>query len=409
MKERINILYLDNTFTFGGAINSLGHLLKALKQDRYNPVLVTAQPEAFLKERFSGITYYALQLKLSWVHGRFYRKLITLPFFRRSPVIEVIHISRLLYWLVCVILPEAFTYYRIGKRHKADVVHLNNSLRSQLAGALAGRMLRVPCISHQRDFDQIDILTKIHTRLVDYHIAISTSIKEHIMAFGVPESKICIVPDAIDLDEFHDDTDIDYLLREFQHNGKTKSFGIFGRIVEWKGIREFVIAADQVLKRIPGAKAFIVGGPSDGSPKYENDVRELVYSLGRGDDIIFTGYRRDVPALMKMMDVVVHASTRPEPFGMVLVEAMAMGKPVVATRGGGPMDIVIDGQTGFLVDFNDPDAMADKIVEILRNSELAGMIGMNAKNRVVQMYCKERYARQLEDVYESLLNRRTSD
>jgi glycosyltransferase involved in cell wall biosynthesis len=88
-------------------------------------------------------------------------------------------------------------------------------------------------------------------------------------------------------------------------------------------------------------------------------------------NIVLTGYRRDVSALMQLMDVVVHASITPEPFGMVLIEAMAMNKPIVATKMGGPLDIVEDGQSGILVLPGDAGEMAGAIITLLTDKELA--------------------------------------
>ncbi len=103
------------------------------------------------------------------------------------------------------------------------------------------------------------------------------------------------------------------------------------------------------------------------------------------------------------MDVVVHASITPEPFGMVLIEAMAMQKPVVATKMGGPLDIMLDGQTGFLVASDNPPEMAEAVKRLLLDKNLASDMGRKGKSRVVDMFTKERYARQVEDVYLKLL------
>ncbi|MGI6388553.1 MAG: glycosyltransferase [Desulfomonilia bacterium] len=112
-------------------------------------------------------------------------------------------------------------------------------------------------------------------------------------------------------------------------------------------MKEFILAAAKVIEANPNARAFVVGSPSDGGEEYYNEVVELTKSLGIEGHVFFTGYRKDVPALMKLMDVIVHSSITPEPFGMVVIEGMAMGKPVVATRGGGPIDIVSGRRDGF--------------------------------------------------------------
>ena len=102
---------------------------------------------------------------------------------------------------------------------------------------------------------------------------------------------------------------------------------------------------------------------------------------------------------MKLMDVIVHSSITPEPFGMVVIEGMAMGKPVVATRGGGPIDIVIDGETGFLVKMGDSKEMAEKLITLLKDEKLSSEMGKKGRARVESIFSKERYARQAQRVY----------
>lgn len=398
----IKVLYIDNTFTFGGAINSLEYLLKALDKDKFLPILITGQPEKFLSNHFDDFIYYKVNFKLPWVHNKTYKKITSLSVFKNINLLKIINKIRFIYWLIFITFPESLKYYKIGKRHNVKFVHLNNIFGSQLAGILAAKLLRVPCVAHLRGFEGIHPITKLYARMIDHHIAISSAIKNNLFDLQVPENKISIVYDAIDLDKFKTDTPFHYLLKEFNIKADEKIFGIFGRIIEWKGIKEFVLAANMVIKKIPQAKAFIVGDISDGSEEYFKQVKKLIKNLNLVNDIILTGYRHDVPALMSLMDIVVHASIRPEPFGMVLTEAMAMKKPVVATKAGGPLDIVIDGTTGLLVPISDSKKMAGAIIKILKDPQLAKSMGLNGRIRAEKVFSKERYARQVEEIYRNL-------
>ena len=398
-KDNVPVLYLDNSYTFGGAINSLECLVRALDKNHYGPILVTGQPEDFLSEHFSDITYYHVDLKLQWVNNEFYTTLLSIPLFRNRLMLRTLNSLRGLYWIVFHDIPEALRYYLIGRRHQVRLVHLNNILGSQLSGILAARMLGVPCVAHLRDFEKSSLSTRIHARLIHHHIAISSSIRDNLLELGVPGEKISIIHDAIDLDEFNDAVDTGYLEKEFFVKPEHKLFGVFGRVIGWKGIKEFVLAAAKVIEANPNARAFVIGSPSDGGEEYFNEVVELTKSLGIERNIIFTGYRKDVPALMKLMDVIVHSSITPEPFGMVVIEGMAMERPVVATRGGGPIDIVADGETGFLVEMGESDEMAEKLLTLLKDEKLSSDMGRKGRARVELMFCKERYARQVEKVY----------
>ncbi len=402
-KYRTPVLYLDNTFTFGGAINSLLYLLRALVKSNFRPILVTAQPKAFLQDKFNFIEWYHIPLRLPWIHNQIYKKIVHFKPFRSGPPHVFISRIRFLYWAIFITLPEAFRYYIIGKKHKVRIVHLNNILGSQLAGILAAKFLGVPCVAHLRAFEEVSRATKYHAKLIDHHIAISEAIRQNILELDVPEAKITTIFDAIDLVDFNIAISCDYLKAEFNLTKTKSTFGIFGRIIDWKGIKEFVHAAALVIQSLPNNKALIVGDCSDGDNNYLTEVKELISQYGLEQDIILTGYRKDVPAIMGLMDVVVHASITPEPFGMVLIEGMAMGKPVVATKIGGPLDIVIDGQTGFLVKPSDVNEMAEAIHRLLCDKNLATVMGKNGKDRVATLFTKERYAIQVEEVYTNVL------
>ena len=394
------ILTLDNSYTFGGAINSLAHLLRALDKERFAPVLVTGQPPRWTERNFPGCTCYHFRPKLSWVDNRRYVRLAALAPFRLRWLRKGLNLARFGYWQAAVTLPEALRYYRLGRHHRVGLVHLNNILDSQLSGILAARLLGVPCIAHLRDFVEVHPLTRLYARHIDHHVAISGAIRDNLLALGVPEEKISVVHDAVDLERFTPDIDCSAQSREFGLRPDQPRFGIFGRVVEWKGIREFLLAARQVLAGMPSARAFVVGGASDGSHDFYRAMESLARELGIAGQVVFTGGREDIPALMRLMDVVVHASTRPEPFGMVVIEAMAMARPVVASGAGGPLDIVLDGTTGLLVEPGDAPALGRAIGRLLAAPELRRRFGEQGRLRVATAFSSDRYAAQMTAIYQ---------
>lgn len=401
--KKISILYLDNSFTFGGAIISLCYLLKGIDKTKYRPVVVTGQTEETTSKYFNGFICINVRMKLKWHDNSVYRLVMSLPFSRVKIVKKFVEIIRFSYWMVFVYLPEAFVYYKIGKRYNIDLIHLNNIMGSQLPGIMAAKLLRVPCVANLQDYERDSMSTRFYASLIDHHIAISNSIKDNLLELGVAPETITVANLAINLEEFDIRRDVSVLKDEFAVVKGQPLFGIFGRIIGWKGVKEFVQAASLVLKEMPQAKAFVVGGVSDGDESYLTDVMALAEKMDISDKIVFTGYREDVADLMKLMNVVVLASITPEPFGMVVIEAMAMGKPVVATSAGGPLDSVVDGETGFLVPVKDTGRMAKPIIKLLGNQDLSEEMGRKGRDRVERMFCKERYANQVEQVYTSLL------
>ena len=112
---------------------------------------------------------------------------------------------------------------------------------------------------------------------------------------------------------------------------------------------------------------------------FREEISKLATDLGVADRIHFVGFCRDIVPLLFRVDLVVHCSTSPEPFGRVIVEAMLAGRPVVAAKGGGPLEIVKDHETGLLVEPSNSHALARAIHELLENPELAATLGESAK------------------------------
>jgi glycosyltransferase involved in cell wall biosynthesis len=137
--------------------------------------------------------------------------------------------------------------------------------------------------------------------------------------------------------------------------------GVFSRLAEWKGQHVLVKA----LARLPGVSCIVVGDALFGEQAYAVSLGKLVEELGLADRVRFLGQRSDVPTLMRAVDVMVHPSIDPEPFGRTLVEAMLAGVPVIATDAGAASDILEAGRAGTLVPPNDPDALAVAISHVL--------------------------------------------
>jgi glycosyltransferase involved in cell wall biosynthesis len=129
----------------------------------------------------------------------------------------------------------------------------------------------------------------------------------------------------------------------------------------------------------------------------------LRQELGLSDHVAFHAFRQDVPALMSALDVLVLPSTSPEPFGRVLIEAMAAGKPVVATDAGATSEIIDDGEQGLLVSANDAEAMADAIARLLLDPCLAKAMGQKGRHKVEARFTAQHYVDGVQAVYREVL------
>lgn len=166
--------------------------------------------------------------------------------------------------------------------------------------------------------------------------------------------------------------------------------GIVGRLQRWKGMHTVIAALPAVRAGHPDATLVVVGGAHDTEPAYGDELRALARRLGVEHAVHFAGFQADVPRWMQAMDIVVHASDR-EPFGIVVVEAMALGKPVIAGAAGGPAELIVHGEQGLLVPFADEQAMAAALRRFLDDPALAARCASAARVRARE-FSAERYA-----------------
>jgi len=188
--------------------------------------------------------------------------------------------------------------------------------------------------------------------------------------------------------------------------------GTVGRVTPWKGQDDFLRAAALVAPKHPDARFLIVGdcvsSPAEraADEAFRERLHALAAELGLQGKVRFTGYRDDVAAAMNALDVFVLPS-HDEPFGIVLVEAMAAGRPVVATAAGGVPEIVRDGHEALLVPPREPEAMAAAISRLLSDAKLAAALGQAAERRVAAEFPLWRHAARMREVYERLAASRT--
>lgn len=167
--------------------------------------------------------------------------------------------------------------------------------------------------------------------------------------------------------------------------------GIVGRLDRWKGQETFLRAAALLAARRPELRFAVVGGAILGTEgAYPDELRRLARELGLADAVHFTGHRHDVHDWQDALDVVVHGS-HAEPFGLVVLEAMALAKPLVAAAEGGPSEIVEDGRSGLLVPPGDPVALAGALARILDDDALAARLAAGAADRA-RAFTEERTA-----------------
>jgi len=178
--------------------------------------------------------------------------------------------------------------------------------------------------------------------------------------------------------------------------------GIVGHVQEWKGQLLVAEAVARARREIPDLRCLVVGGIHKFGAAYGDRLKTRIAAPDLAGHVVLTGARHDVAACLDAMDVAIHASNR-EPFGRVLLEAMATGRPVIAPREGGPVEIVADGETGLLVPPRDPDALARAIVTLLHDAPRRTAMGWAARARVGTVFDIRTHARAIEAVFDGIL------
>jgi heptosyltransferase-2 len=180
--------------------------------------------------------------------------------------------------------------------------------------------------------------------------------------------------------------------------------GIVGRITPLKGHLHFIKAMARISRTVPRLKIWIVGDAPASKEAYKEEVQVLVRRLGLWHCTEFLGTQRDIPGILAHLDMVVLATTTHEAFGRVVVEAQASGVPVVATKVGGVIDIIEDGKNGLLVPPADHKSMADAILRIYEDTQLARLLAENAYAKIKEQYTVELMVKNTLDVYRDALS-----
>jgi len=225
----------------------------------------------------------------------------------------------------------------------------------------------------------------------------SNVIGRHMMDdFGLPYDRVRLIPRSVDLDKFT------YVPPEERPKGEFV-VGIIGRITPLKGHDYFLKAMAKAVRQIPFMKIWIIGDAAADKQDYKDELRTLARRLGLSSYVEFLGNRKDIPALLSKMNCLVLSTVTEEAFGRVILEAQAAGVPVVATRVGGVVDIIDDGITGLLVTPKEPQEMADAVVRISKDLDLAKKLCQNGRKKVERQFTLEQMAQGTLKVYEELL------
>lgn len=389
MNRRLKILYLEPSAQVTGGAIALLRLVSALDRRTHRPLVVLGSdgPLAAEFRRIPGCRVLRCPLPASI--SRVTRFDILSGGLTNAPAA----------------LRYAFMLRHIAERWQPDIIH-SNGLKMHCLSAFVRRPASL-LIWHVRDFISTPYMPRRSARLF------------RAMARRVPDAVICnsdttrssmgtgyrrlhVVPDGLDWRQYNE-------ARHSSTASRVRRIVMLGRIAAWKGQHVFVEAARRLCRTHKGVQFVIAGGAINAADAaYEVEVRHAVERYGLGDRITFTGVVGDVRPILAGADILAHCSTSPEPFGQVVIEAMAAAVPVVASQLGAPASMVQDGVNGRLVAPGDDEGLTRTLAELLADDDTRVRLGAAGLTTVRERYGIDQTVGQLVTLYRTVLGRETA-
>ena len=395
-KKTIIFVEANEDGTVGGSYFSLQLLVNCLDKSLYHPIVVLYTDIPLAREMFADISQLIILHKYS-LHGR------TCQIRFLQPVFLVL---RKMHSLLFRLIIPFVQIISILIMNRVALVHLNNSTSACPDWLLAARILRKPCVAHQRGNFLANKKTIIQAKKFNKIFCISKSILQPFEINNISNTRLIYNP--IDVEHFRLKVkkDKQYIKQLLQVDNSLPFIGMVGNFQEWKGHIILIHAVDLLRKKFPGIVCLLIGAFPANSVEdkaYFNKVNQLIEKYSLQNNIIMTGFRSDVADYINALDIQLHCSTSPEPFGRVLIEGMCLKKVVVATNMGGPSEIIEDGVSGVLVPPGDHIILGNKISCLLENAELRAQIGSAAYVRVRDNFSIDKFKTEIHEHYQEII------
>jgi glycosyltransferase involved in cell wall biosynthesis len=296
--------------------------------------------------------------------------------------------------------------FRLIRKCGADVVHSNDQYLGISAG-LACKAAAKPCIWHVRAIPSRSvprILIQFYGllgRLLADRILVNSKATGQFLLSSPARRKVSVVYNGIDVQSYLNLDDGARIRRGLNIPFDEPVVAIFGRVIPLKGHDVLVEAIHRCDKELN--PFLLIVGHYDEAGDHYRALQKRISLLGLDSQVRFAGHQSDIRPYLAVADMVVSASIEAESFGRTLVEGMAAGKPIIATRIGGHTEVVKDGVTGVLVDPASPEALSGQISRLIRNPSLAASMGRSGRERAIETFGMDNCADQLEGVYRELV------
>lgn len=277
------------------------------------------------------------------------------------------------------------------KEKQIDIVYTNTSVI--FPGAVVAKHIGTRNVWHVREIINSKVENTVISKVIQHYadVVIANS-QETAKALKIPQDKIRVIYNAV---EEKENSQI------VSHEKLT--IGMAGRINRWKGQKLYVDAAEQVHREFPETIFKIAGCAYTGEEYMEKELHEYISGKGLQNVVTLCGQVDDMDGFYNSLDVFVLPSIKPEPFGLVVIEAMEYGLPVIATNHGGPTEIIQDSVDGYLVDYVNCEEMAQRIIELLKDESLRRNMGIKAQQKKRNMFNVSNMVKCMESVFHDVL------
>ena len=291
-------------------------------------------------------------------------------------------------------LHRAIVFARFLIKWRADLVHTHTTLPGMVFARLGAKLAGVPIICHvhlEHTFNRHNAIRywqrsidNFTARFCTSIIAVSEDTRRALLRSGNPSNKICVIPNGVKIAEVTQQPRDDFYSR-FGIPLDSKLIGCVARLDPIKGQRDLLIAGVDICRAEAYTALIFVGADIAAGGRYADELADLAEQLGIAQKVYFLGFQPDAPQLIEAFHIFVLPSYR-EAMPMSILEAMAIGKPVVATNVNGVPEVVVDSKTGFLVAPGEPKALALAIIKLLRDPTLARQFGLAGQKRVAECF-----------------------
>jgi len=409
----MKVLFVDLSPSWGGSLVSLLRLLDHLDRQAFQPILLMAahnRAAAGFRER--GIPVYTVPTFRAETarNTAMIRQVKALPVgqqLRTGRFAALWNLARGARSFVLRTLPLTWRLWRAIREIRPDLVHINDAVFVNRPAIAAAWLARVPALCHVRSLGPLSGWDRRWARTVRGFVFISHWVAQDQAAQGMPVGRGRVIYDGIDLGRY---TTVPTKEAARAALGLPQGRRIalaLGRLVPWKGQDLFLRAMRHVADAMPDALGLVVGAAETYSLDFEPALHALAEELRLGDAVRFMGHVADPLLPLAAADVLAHTSTTPEPFGLVMLEAMAAGRPVVTPAEGGGLEIVVDGETGLHVAPRDEQALAQALLALLRDAPRAERMGQAGRERVSNVFTVRQFAAEMSCFYCELLGAKT--